>query len=179
MGLKEATAEKHRQAEQTPFMRAVFKRTLPLDLWADFTYQKALFYDSIEKVAAACGLTQDIPEINRSYYLYNDYKTMVGEVFKHRYKKLTTDYCKYILDLYPDSDRVMAHLYVWHMGDLYGGQMIKKIVNAPHTNLEFTDTEKLKITIRSKLKDTMADEANIAFDWAIKILSDYDVRNLE
>jgi hypothetical protein len=37
----------------------------------------------------------------------------------------------------------------------------------------------LKVNIRAKLKDDMADEANIAFDWAIKLLNDYDVPNLE
>lgn len=179
MGLKEATAEKHRQAEQTPFMQAVFKRKLPLDLWADFTYQKSLIYLAIESTADSLGLLKDIEDIKRAQYLYKDYMDMAGSVGKHPYRLAAIDYYKYIMSIYSDPDRIMAHLYVWHMGDLYGGQMIKKIVDAPHTNLDFTDPEKLKMIIRSKLNDNMADEANVAFDWAIKILSDYDVGNLE
>jgi len=31
MSLKELTAEKHQQAEDTPFMKAVFAKTLPFD----------------------------------------------------------------------------------------------------------------------------------------------------
>ena len=48
MSLKELTAEKHKEAETTPFMKAVFDRTLPQDLWIDWTYQKWLFYGAIE-----------------------------------------------------------------------------------------------------------------------------------
>jgi hypothetical protein len=44
----------------------------------------------------------------------------------------------------------------------------------PHRNLDFPDVEGLKVAIRSKLGDDLADEANIAFDWAIKIMNEYD-----
>lgn len=180
MNLKEATAEKHRQAENTPFMRALFAKKLPLDMWADFVYQKQLIYNSIENTAGACGLIKNIKDICKAHMLYQDYKAIVGIDSKHTYRQVAADYHRYILDLYPDADRIMAHLYVWHMGDLYGGQMIKQIVAAPqHKSLEFKDPEILKQNVRAKLKDTMADEANIAFDWAIKLLNDYDVSNLE
>jgi heme oxygenase len=64
----------------------------------------------------------------------------------------------------------MAHLYVRHMGDLYGGQMIKKKVPGSGKFYEFKDPAGLKDLIRSKLDDSMGDEANIAFDHAIKIM---------
>jgi len=65
-------------------------------------------------------------------------------------------------------------LYTWHMGDMFGGQMIKKIVPGPHRNLEFEDARTLMTNIRAKLDDSMGDEANVAFDWAISMLRDYD-----
>jgi len=73
------------------------------------------------------------------------------------------------------ADRVMAHLYTWHMGDLYGGQMIKRMIAAPSRSLDFENVDELKINIRKKLKDSMVDEVNCAFDWAIKILNEYKV----
>jgi heme oxygenase len=179
MNLKEATAEKHAQAEKTPFMRAVFQQKLPIDLWCDYTYQRQLIYNAIEGVAGACGLLKDLPDIQRAHYLYRDYMSMVDKNLSHKFRKPTVEYHNYILNIYPDNDRIMAHLYVWHMGDLYGGQMIKKIIPGSHLSLTFKDPELLKTNIRNKLKDTMADEANIAFDWAIKLLNDYDVSNLE
>lgn len=179
MNLKEATYEKHKAAETTPFMKAVFAQKLPLDLWADFTYQKSLIYNGIEGVAGACGVTQDLPDIGRAHYLYLDYKSITGGEMKHPYRLIAIDYYKYILSLFPNPDKIIPHLYVWHMGDLFGGQMIKKIVPTSHRALEFKNPDMLKANIRTKLKDEMADEANVAFDWAIKLLNDYNVPNLE
>lgn len=179
MSLKELTAAKHTEAENTKFMKAVFARKMSKDMWADFTYQKSLFYNGIEGVAGACGLLKDLPDIQRAHYLYLDYKDMTSGAIAHAYRLPAIEYYKYILSLFPNGEKVLAHLYVWHMGDMFGGQMIKKIVDAPHRNLEFKNPELLKQTIRSKLNDSMAEEANIAFDWAIKILNDYNVDSLE
>lgn len=180
MGLKELTAEKHKQAEETKFMKAVFARKLPDDLWHDFVHQKWLIYNAIENVAGALGLLKDIPpDIFRTFKLFDDYRKMTGGVSKHEFRRPAIDYHKYILSIYPNAEKIMAHLYTWHMGDLYGGQMIKRIVPGPHTSLEFKDVDTLKSVIRTKLNDNMADEANVAFDWAIKLFNDYDLSSLE
>jgi len=84
------------------------------------------------------------------------------------------DYYNYIISISKDPDKIMAHLYTWHMGDMFGGQMIKKIVSGSHRNLEFQDAVALKTAIRAKLNDSMADEANIAFEWAIKLMETYN-----
>lgn len=172
MSLKELTADLHTDAENTAFMKAVIGRKIPLDVWADFTYQKSLFYNAIEGCAGACSLLNDLPDIQRTFYLYQDFKEMAGDK-KFTYKQSTIDYYNYILGLYPDANKIMAHVYVWHMGDLFGGQMIKKVVNAPSKALEFADVNVLKERIRSKIDDSMADEARVAFQWAIKIMQEY------
>jgi heme oxygenase len=179
MSLKELTAEKHNLAESTPFMKAIFAKKLPIDLWADYTYQRSLIYNGIEGVAGACGLLKDLPDIQRAHYLYLDYKESTNNELRHSYRQSAIDYYKYILSLYPDENKILAHLYVWHMGDMYGGQMIKKIIPGTHLSLSFKDTEKLKQTLRSKLTDDLATEANVAFDWAIKLLNEYDNISLE
>jgi len=90
----------------------------------------------------------------------------------HKHRQSAIDYHNYILSIAKEPNKVMAHLYTWHMGDMFGGQMIKKIVPGPHRNLEFADTKLLINNIRAKLDDSMAEEANIAFDWAIKMMKD-------
>jgi heme oxygenase len=60
------------------------------------------------------------------------------------------------------------------MGDLFGGQMIKKIIQAPSTHLDFENSQDLMVNMRNLLTDDMADEANRAFTWAIHILETYD-----
>lgn len=179
MTLKEATYEKHKIAENTVFMKNLFNKKLSDDTWADFLYQKCLIYNAIECIANACNLLNDLPDIQRTHYLYKDYMELTNKKHNHCYRQITIDYYKYIIGLYPNKTAILAHLYVWHMGDLYGGQMIKKIVPAPHESLSFKNQEIIKETLRSKLTVDMADEANTAFDWAIKLLNDYEFNNLE
>jgi heme oxygenase len=63
------------------------------------------------------------------------------------------------------------------MGDLAGGQMIAKRVPGAGTMYKFENGEDLKNKIRSKLNDTMGDEANIAFDFAISLMKDMNELN--
>ena len=171
MSLKELTADKHRQAETTPFMKAVFAKTLPRDHWVDFVYQKSLFYSTIETTAVKYNLMADIEPMRRSALLAQDYEKMDGSA--REFKPAVLEYHNYIQTL-TDPTRIMAHLYTWHMGDLFGGQMIKKLVDGPHSSLDFLDPPTLILAMRSKLSDNMAEEVNIAFDWAIQILNEYE-----
>lgn len=174
MSLKELTADKHQQAEDTLFMKAVFAKTLPFDLWVDFTYQKQLWYKEIEHAARQAGLLNALPGFERAGLIMDDYEAIDKPVGSYNtYKQETKDYASYIRTL-DDPTRIMAHLYTWHMGDLHGGQMIKKIVEAPHTHLEFENRADLIKHMRTMLSDDMGDEANVAFDWAIKIMESYD-----
>jgi len=172
MSLKEQTKDKHTEAERTPFMYATIKGKIPKDIWADYSYNKMLWYGAIETKARAEGLLDTLPGIERSYALYQDAKEMLDGNFP-KFRQEAIDYHRYILDLPPG--KVAAHLYVWHMGDLFGGQMIKKILDyVPHRNLEFKDVDGLKTAIRSVLAGDLGEEANGAFDWAIKIMHTYD-----
>jgi len=174
MSLKDLTSAKHAEAESTPFMKAVFAKTLPFDLWVDWTYQKWLFYGAIEGAAGANRLLNDLPDLRRAFYLFMDYNEMNTERKKHEFRPIVVDYYNYLISIANDPNKVMAHLYTWHMGDMFGGQMIKKIVPGAHRNLEFEDTKTLITNIRAKLDDSMGDEANVAFDWAIRMMRDYD-----
>jgi len=174
MSLKELTVDKHREAESTPFMKAVFAKTLPQELWTDWTYQKWLFYGAIEGAAGANRLLGDLPDLRRAFYLAMDYAEMNGNNPRHEFRPVVIEYYNYLLSISNDPNKIMAHLYTWHMGDMFGGQMIKKIVPGSHRNLEFTDPQTLMTNIRAKLDDSMGDEANVAFDWAIRMMRDYD-----
>lgn len=174
MSLKELTLAKHELAEKTKFMCAVFKKEMPVEVWTDFTYQKWLWYATIESKAVSFGLISDMHDICRSELIYNDFCNMNPSLLTtYTFKQSTREYNEYLHSI-NEPDKIMAHLYTWHMGDMYGGQMIAKIVDAPHTHLIFNDRLTLIAQVREKLKDSMADEANIAFDWAIRIMSEYD-----
>jgi heme oxygenase len=174
MSLKDLTSAKHAEAESTLFMKAVFARTLPFDLWVDWTLQKSLFYGTIEDSAGANGLLSDLPDLRREEYLCVDYSEMNGDNIRHAFRPVVVEYNNYLLSISNNPSKIMAHLYTWHMGDMFGGQMIKKIVPGSHRNLEFEDARTLMTNIRAKLDDSMGDEANVAFDWAIRMMRDYD-----
>ena len=174
MSLKELTKDKHAEAETTPFMKAVFAKSLPSLVWIDYTYQKQLWYKEIEHAAQQAGLLENLTGIERADLIKNDYDAMIKDTFIYNtYKEVTKDYVIYLKSL-NDPKKILAHLYTWHMGDMFGGQMIKKIIDAPHTHLEFANAKELITVMRPMLTDDLADEANLAFEWAIKILNEYD-----
>ena len=66
-----------------------------------------------------------------------------------------------------DPHKLMSHIYVRHMGDLSGGQMIKKKVPGKGTMYDFEgDIPAIKDKIRTKIDNTMAEEAKLVFDFA-------------
>lgn len=174
MALKDLTAEKHREAESTQFMKAVFARTLPLTLWTDWIYQKAIFYNTIETAALKNMLLNDLLGITRAPLLSQDFNANNSELKVYEIRPTTIAYNDYIKSIERDSRKVLAHLYTWHMGDMFGGQAIKLIVQGSHLSLEFDNPKELMTNLRAKLDDQLADEANIAFDWAIKMMRVYD-----
>ena len=174
MSLKELTWDSHQAAEATPFMQAVFKKQMPVKTWGDYTFQKSAIYNTIENVCRYNKLTLDILDVERSVQLYLDAQEILGDMSAVRMRPVTGEYVRYLLSLVDEPKRILAHLYVWHMGDLFGGQMIKKIVEAPHRHLDFDNARELMTNLRAMLTDDLADEANVAFDWAIKILGEYD-----
>lgn len=172
MSLKELTKDNHARAESTAFMRAVFKSTLPPELWTDFTGKKCFVYDAIETVARDAGLLAGLAGIERADLLMADYAEMTHSALL--LDPVTNEYVNYIINLQKDPARIMAHLYTWHMGDLFGGQMIKRMIPAPHRALDFENPAELIAAMRGMLDDSMAEEANTAFGWAIKLLESYD-----
>ena len=76
-------------------------------------------------------------------------------------------------DIMHDSNALMAHVYVLHMGDLSGGQMIAKKVPGEGTMYKFDgDKKELKNAIRAKTNDDMAEEAKYVFESATNLFKE-------
>jgi heme oxygenase len=72
-----------------------------------------------------------------------------------------------------DSTALMAHVYVLHMGDLSGGQMIARKAPGEGRMYQFaTDKAELKEAIRAKTNDDMADEAKYCFEQSTKLFKE-------
>jgi hypothetical protein len=57
---------------------------------------------------------------------------------------------------------------------MYGGQMIKKVLNIQDSSLTFENRIDLIQKLENKLDLDLVPETVIAFDWAYKILNSYD-----
>jgi len=71
-----------------------------------------------------------------------------------------------------DKQKLMAHVYTRHMGDLSGGQMIRKKIPGKGTMYDFTQPDELKTAIRERLNDDMAPEARICFQFATDLFKE-------
>jgi len=112
MSLKELTAEKHKAAENTAFMQAVFKGGMTEEVWADWTYQKLKFYGILEYMCARWGHMNDLSALRREEGLRNDFENMATDKIII-VRKTTHQYLEYLRDL---TDRqLLAHVYVWHL----------------------------------------------------------------
>ena len=70
----------------------------------------------------------------------------------------------------------MAHIYVRHFGDLFGGQMMKKVVVGSGKMYDFKNRSELIKELRSRLDDSLADEANKVMLWAIELFKALEKR---
>jgi len=173
MSLREITKDLHTQAERTLFAKKLIKGDLSQEEYANYLWQMVLVYTGIENIADSLGQLDNLPDIKRADKIYQDCIELVGPHHNLRWLPTTLDYYRYLIDLYNDRDRrhlIKAHLYCRHMGDLYGGQMIKDRVPGSGRFYQFEDAENLKLRIREELTDDLGPEARVAFEWAIKLM---------
>ncbi len=171
MSLKELTHEQHRRAETRPFVKVLFSGNVNPKLYATYLKNQHPMYEILEVCAMPHGLLSGLPEIRRAPAILSDFIELWGPDNTEEPKMcpVVDEYIKYILSIKDDPKKLMAHIYVRHMGDLSGGQMIAKRVPGSGKYYQFGDEpEKIKEAIRAKLDDSLADEARVCFDFAAK-----------
>jgi heme oxygenase len=171
MSLKELTKEKHRDAERCAFSQKLISGNMSIHDYANYLVQMGYVYQILENKAYLLKLTQDLPGIARAYAIQKDIVELVGEDHGIEYLPATIRYGEYLESL-SDTKAVMAHLYVRHMGDLFGGQIISKKVPGSGNFYQFKDRDHLIFLVRSMISDDLADEALIAFDCSISIMKE-------
>jgi heme oxygenase len=178
MSLRELTAEKHHDAERTEFVKELLGGSITEERYATFLFNLHPIYHVLESFAMINGSMDGLDDLCRANSIYQDYLELWKDTKPPELCPTVDQYLKYIKDeLAPNPDRLFAHIYVRHMGDLAGGQMIAKRVPGSGTMYKFENGEELKNKIRSKLNDTMGDEANVAFDFAISLMKDMNELN--
>jgi heme oxygenase len=173
--LKELTLEKHKEAETQPFIKSIFSKQVDVKKYTDYLYQLRLIYLRLEYLADGLGIFEGIEDIKRAKAIELDFAELANNNMQiYLMKNSTAEYLQYIESIKLDKDKLLAHIYVRHMGDLFGGQALAKLLPGPNNMFKFNDIPGLATRMRSKLDISLADEANRAFDFNIEMLKDFN-----
>ena len=171
--LKELTWEHHKDAERQDFVKVLMSGKINPEFYATYLWNQHTKYDLLEALATANGLLQDLPPISRKPFIYADFLELWPHEDPPITVKSTHEYVEHLRPLVHDKDAIMAHMYVLHMGDLSGGQMIAR--KAPGAGLMYRfdgDVNEIKDIIRSKTHDGMADEARKCFEFSTRLFQE-------
>jgi len=116
--LKELTSEKHREAETQPFLKSIFAGNVDRKKYSEYLYQLLIVYNVLENKADDFKLFEGIEDIKRAKQIELDWVELARNDPIPRLNASTINYCTYLNEL-TDKDKIMAHVYVRHMGDLF------------------------------------------------------------
>ena len=160
MNLREAVKENHDRAEQTALSKLMISGTMREHTYAAMLENMMAIYAELERDG-----TISKTEVLRYHRLRDDLNRIGGS--KWPVANSVKAYVSYLREL-PTRDR-WAHVYVHYLGNMYGGQMLRKTLPGPVSHLEFDDLKGCVTYVRENLADVDPAEANRAFEWTIRI----------
>ena len=127
--LKELTWEHHKEAERQEFVKILMSGKINPELYANYLFNQHQCYNMLEPLAMAEGLLDKFPMIRRAPEIKKDFDELWTYSHKPEIMQSTEKYVRYCTEVLRDCpEKIMAHIYVRHMGDLSGGQMIRRKV---------------------------------------------------
>lgn len=179
--LKELTWEHHKNAERQEFAKILISGKIHPDFYATYLWNQHKKYDIMEALAGALGLFASVGNIRRKMRIEADF----AELWKHNTAPVivpsTEQYIMHLKDVMTDRNAMIAHMYVLYMGDLSGGQLIKRKVPGSGTMYDFEeDVVAVKERIRELCDDTMAEEARWVFDSSTQLFQELmEIKDIE
>jgi heme oxygenase len=171
--LKELTKDQHTNAERQGFVKVIMSGKINPELYATYLWNQHKKYDLLEALATASGVLDNLVGIKRKLKIEQDFFELWTKNTLPIIVPSTNEYIMHMKEIMHDADKLMAHIYVLHMGDLSGGQMIAKRVPGEGRMYQFEgDTDALKTAIKAKTTDAMADEAKYVFESATALFKE-------
>ena len=166
MSLKELTQQHHKQAESQPFVGILFSGRCPHETYATYLYQLYLIYQTLEEIGVQGGVLKGFEDLLRAPQIQEDFDELWKESEPPAGLDSVYAYRAYLDGLRHEPERVCAHCYTRHMGDLMGGQQLKARVPGSGKMFEFNNPGELITKIRGRLKDDMQREVETAYEFA-------------
>ncbi|XP_003417786.1 heme oxygenase 2 isoform X2 [Loxodonta africana] len=202
--LKEGTKEAHDQAENTQFVKDFLKGNIKKDLFKLATTALYFTYSALEE---EMDRNKDHPafaplyfpmELHRKEALTKDMEYFFGENWEEQ-AQCSAAAQKYVDRIHyvgqHEPELLVAHAYTRYMGDLSGGQVLKKVaqraLKLPSTGegtqfylfenvdnaQQFKQLYRARMNaldLNPKTKERIVEEANKAFEYNMQIFSELD-----
>lgn len=140
--IKELTWEHHKNAERQEFVKILMSGKIDEKLYATYLYNQLQCYSVLEKYVHHNGLFRQTPGLERSEHIHYDYNKLWIDIGSPpKITDSTKEYVEHIEKIQDDAHLLYCHVYVRHMGDLSGGQMIKKKTPGPNRYYTFRDKQ--------------------------------------
>ncbi|NWU98811.1 HMOX2 oxygenase, partial [Upupa epops] len=202
--LKEGTKESHDRAENTQFVKDFLKGRIKKDLFKLATVALYYTYSALEeemehnKDKAVFAPLYFPLELHRKESLAKDLKYFYGEDWQEKIQcsEATQHYVDRIHHVgQHEPELLVAHAYTRYMGDLSGGQVLKKVaqraLKLPSTEegIQFyvfnniSNAQKFKQLYRARMnaldldkntKERIVEEANRAFQFNMQVFDELD-----
>jgi heme oxygenase len=173
MGLKEATAEKHRKAERMAFNVLMINGKLTAPQYEWYLQAQYKIFEAIED-----NFELPHPSLARKEAVKSEIDSVGMDAVNGGVPQSTTpivqsalDYAEYLKGL--EQEEVNAHIYLHYLALMFGGQMIKAKVPGNGAMYEFGEDMMVAAgAIRDIQSDDWADEVNLGFDKMIEIFKE-------
>ena len=142
LDIKELTMEHHKDAERQGFVKILMSGEIDEKIYATYLYNQAQCYSVLEKYGLHNSLFRDTPGLLRAEHIHYDYRSLWSDIgAPPEITQSTKDYIAHIESIQDEAMKLYAHIYVRHMGDLSGGQMIMKKTPGPNRYYKFKHKE--------------------------------------
>jgi heme oxygenase len=104
--LKELTSEKHKEAEEQPFIKSIFKGQVDRTKYIDYLYQLLVLYQSLEWHGTRLGIFKGIENIKRAKAIELDYYELIGDAESSgKVNASTINYMNYLETIKDDANK--------------------------------------------------------------------------
>lgn len=167
------TKIKHAEAESSDFVQYMFSGKITVEHYILYLQQMYHIYNTLEYFGEINGLFYDMQDIKRSRAIAADLKEFDAEVDAPALAS-TQRYKDHLIKLHYNGrgKELLAHVYVRHMGDLYGGKVIAKRTPGSGFSYQFLDRPAMIDVLTSKLTMELLPEALLGFDFCIDIFNE-------
>jgi heme oxygenase (biliverdin-producing, ferredoxin) len=189
LDIKELTLEQHKNAERQEFVHILMSGQIDRQLYATYLYNQLQCYSVLEKWGNHNGLFRQTPGLQRAENIHKDYAKLWTKSEKPIITQSTKEYIEHINTITDDPEKLYAHIYVRHLGDLSGGQMIAKKVPAKRYYDFGANGKEWKRIVKEIINNylnayekNVVPEAKLCFNFATRLfkeMNDLSYRNTE